>query len=389
MSAKDRLSERMTPLLKRIVERGPAGVACAVTRRGETLYRDSFGFADIEKNQAIAEDTLYRIYSMTKVVTCVAALQLYEKGYFLLDDPLEEYLPAFANPAVARIDEDGNETVSPASGSIRIKHLFSMSSGITYGGTATDTERRTQEIWHKAQTESDARSFAQALGEIPLAFEPGTRWRYGLSHDVLAALVETVSGQTYGQYLKKEIFEPLGMRDTTFRLTEHNRHRLSTLYHYEEGGKLTPSGHNPPMDGWYEPDCPFESGGIGLLSTIGDYSRFAQALAQGGELDGERILSPRTIALMATNQLDEQQLKDFGGDASGYGYGLGVQTLMNRAPGGNNGSIGHFGWPGLAGTYMLVDPAEQLSIVYMQQMMPNLERHTQPRLRQVVYGALD
>ncbi|MFD0670962.1 serine hydrolase domain-containing protein [Cohnella sp. GCM10027633] len=389
MSARDRLNERMTPLLRRIVERGPAGVACTVTRRGETLYRESFGFADREQKQPIAEDTLYRVYSMTKVVTCVAALQLYERGRFLLDDPLEEYLPAFANPKVARIDEGGNETTSPASGSVRIKHLFSMTSGITYGGTATDTERRTQELWDKARSESDARSFAQALGAIPLAFEPGTRWRYGLSHDVLAALVETVSGQTFGQYVKKEIFDPLGIRDAAFRLTDDNRRRLCTLYHYEPGGKLTPSGHNPPMDGWYEPDCRFESGGIGLLSTIGDYSRFAQALAQGGQLEGERILSPRTIALMATNQLDERQLRDFGGDSSGYGYGLGVQTLMNRAVGGNNGSIGHFGWPGLAGTYMLVDPAEQLSIVYMQQMLPNLERETQPRLRQVVYGALD
>ncbi|RUS45138.1 serine hydrolase [Cohnella sp. AR92] len=388
MSEKDLLSERMTALLKRVVERGPAGVACKVVRRGKVLYDGGYGLADRESNRAIAPDTLYRIYSMTKVVTCVAALKLYEQGYFLLDDPLEEYLPAFANPQVAVIGEDGNETLRAAAGPIRIKHLFTMSSGITYGGAATDAERRTSEIWVKSAAESDARSFAQALADVPLAFDPGTRWRYGLSHDVLAAFVEAVSGQTYGQYLKKEILEPLGMNDTSFRITEENRHRMCTLYDYD-AGKLTPNGSNPQMDAWYDPNSRMESGGIGLISTIGDYSRFAQALARGGELDGERIIGSRTLALMASNHLNEQQMRDFGGDSNGFGYGLGVQVMMKGAAGGNNGTVGHYGWPGLAGTYMLVDPAEELSIVYMQQMMPNLEQETHPRLRHVVYGALD
>lgn len=386
MSAKDRLYERMTPLLKRIVEKGPPGAACKVVRRGEVLYEENIGLADVESKRAIAPDTLYRIYSMTKVVTCVAALKLYEKGLYLLDDPIGEYMPAFANPRVTSFEGTGNASSKPASNPIRVKHLFTMTSGLAYGGEQTETERSTQAIMDKAAAEMDTRSAAEALAAVPLAFEPGARWRYGTSHDVLAAFVEAVSGQTFETFLRREIFEPLGMRDTSFRLTEENRGRLSTLYSPGKDGKLKP---NAGLDACYEPGCKFEAGGSGLLSTIGDYSRFAQALAGGGELDGARILSPHTVALMATNHLNEQQLRDFGGDRNGYGYGLGVRVMMDRAAGGANGSVGHFGWAGLAGSYLLIDPAEELSLVYMQQMIPSLEPEVHPRLRNVVYGALD
>lgn len=383
-----RQSQRLTPLLKSFMEKGgPAGCACTVVRRGEALYQECFGYADLEKNIRIQPDTIYRIYSMTKVVTCIAALMLYEKGLYLLNDPLDEYLPEFKNPQVYRYDEFGVVSVSPAASPIRVRDLFTMSSGLTYGGNGTETERQTQKIFENNVTTLDPRALSKALAAIPLAFDPGTRWKYGTSHDVLAALIEVLSGQTFGEFLQKEIFEPLGMADTSFRIQDEKRERLCVMYDRSEDGTLTP---NTRMDAPYQPGCRHESGGGGLLSTIGDYSRFAQALARGGELDGVRIVSPKTIQLMGTNHLSPLQLKDFNwSQMSGYGYGLGVRVMIDQAAGGSNGSIGEYGWAGLAGTWLLIDPAEELSVVYMQQMLPSLEPYIVNRLRAAVYGALE
>jgi CubicO group peptidase (beta-lactamase class C family) len=379
--------QRLTPLLKSFMEKGgPAGCACTVVRHGEVLYQENFGYADLEKKISIQPDTIYRIYSMTKVVTCVAALMLYEKGLYLLNDPLDEYLPEFKNPQVYRYNENGTKSISPAANPIRIKDLFTMSSGLTYDGDGTETERQTRKIFEKGTT-LDMKALSKELAAIPLDFDPGTHWKYGTSHDVLAALIEVLSGQSFGEFLKKEIFEPLGMTDTSFRIQEDKRDRLCIMYNRAEDGTLTP---NTSMDTPFQPESRFESGGGGLLSTIGDYSRFAQALAKGGQLDGVRILSPKTIQLMATNHLSPQQLKDFNWPhMNGYGYGLGVRVMMDPAAGGINGSIGEFGWAGLAGSWLLIDPKEDLSVVYMQQMLPSLEPYIANRLRAVIYGALE
>lgn len=387
MTPSERLNERLTPLLKSVLEKGPAGCACTVVRRGEVVYQQTLGYADLETKKEITPNTIYRIYSMTKVITCAAALMLYEKGLYLLNDPLEEYLTEFKNSQVYQYNEYGAKNLSPAAGPIRIKDLFTMSSGLTYGGDGTETERQTRTIMENAAATVDMQSMSKALATVPLAFDPGTHWKYGTSHDVLAALIEVLSGQTFGEFLQKEIFDPLGMIDTSFRIPEDKLDRLCTMYDRAEDGKLTP---NNRMDARYQPGSRHESGGGGLLSTIGDYSRFAQLLANGGELDGVRILSPKTIQLMATNHLSAQQLKDFNWpQMSGYGYGLGVRVMIDPAAGGINGSIGEFGWAGLAGSYLLIDPKEELSVVYMQQLLPSLEPFIHPRLRAAVYGALD
>lgn len=389
MSRNDRLAERLTPLLKSMIEKGPAGCACTVVHRGEVIYQETLGYADVEQKKMIDPDTIYRIYSMTKVVTCVAALILYEKGYYLLNDPLEEYLPEFRNPQVYKYNEFGEKSVVPAAGSIRIKDLFTMTSGITFGGDGTETEieQLTRAVMVNADETMDTRAVVKSLASVPLAFEPGTRWQYAMSHDVLAALIEVLSGQKFSEFLKKEIFEPLGMKDTSFRIREDQRNRLCTMYDYAEDCTLTP---NVRLDVCYQPDRRTESGGGGLLSTVGDYSRFAQALAKGGELDGTRILSLKTVQLMTTNHLNEQQLRDFNWPhMRGYGYGLGVRVMIDPSAGGINGSMGEFGWSGYAGSYLLVDPKEELSVVYMQQMIPSLEPFIHPRMRSVIYGALD
>ncbi|QYR21756.1 beta-lactamase family protein [Paenibacillus sp. sptzw28] len=384
MSSRSRLHERLSPLLQSFKDNGPPGCACTVVRRGEVLYQETMGYANLENERLIAPDTLYRIYSMTKVVTCAAALILFERGLYLLNDPLEEYLPEYKDLQVYRNHESGNKMISPATGSIRVKDLFTMTSGLVYGGEQTEIERRTQKIIGAGITDLDTRDVARELAQVPLAFDPGTHWRYGTSHDVLAALIETLSGQRFGAFLQKEIFDPLGMSDTSFKIRQDQQGRLCTLYDRGDDGSLK---SNDRLDGFYQPECKFESGGFGLISTIGDYSRFAQALAGAGKLDGERILSPKTVQLMGTNHLSLQQLKEF--NNPGYGYGLGVRVMIDPAAGGINGSVGEFGWAGLAGTYLLIDPKEELSVVYMQQMMPSMEQYIHPRLRAVIYGALD
>jgi len=380
--------EKLHPLLKSFVDKGPAGCACSVTYQGETRFEDYVGLQDLESAKPITADTIYRIYSMSKVVTCVAALMLYERGLFLLNDPLEEYLPEFKDPKVYRMTEKGEKYITSATRSIRIKDLFTMTSGLTYEGDGNETEREVKKVMQLLRRENtfNVRKLSVALAKIPLAFDPGTEWRYGLSHDVLGALIEVLSGKTFGEFLSEEIFQPLSMNDTFFKIPDEKKHRLCSLYVRNEEGSLL---KNTRLDEQYQPGTLFESGGAGLLSTLSDYSTFAHMLANGGELDGVRILGRKTVELMSTNHLTSDQLSFYNWDyLAGYGYGLGVRTMKSPAAGGSNSSIGEFGWSGLAGTWVLIDPKEKLSAVYMQQMMPNLEAYHQPRLRNVIYGSL-
>ncbi|WP_066337993.1 serine hydrolase domain-containing protein [Metabacillus litoralis] len=384
------IHKKLKPMLKDFVEKGPAGCACSVTHQGKTVFEDYVGMADIESQKPITEDTIYRIYSMTKVVTCTAALMLYERGHYLLNDPLEDYLPEFINPQVYRENDKGELYTTPAERSITVKDLFTMTSGLTYPGDANETERQLTKAMHVLEQQENlgeivnARTISKKLASIPLAFDPGTRWHYSFSHDVLGAFIEVVSGKTFGQFLKDEIFDPLTMNDTFFRIPDDKKARLCSLYNRDENGNLS---KNIEMDAHIQPDATFESGGGGLLSTLSDYSRFAHMLANGGELDGERIIGQKTINLMATNQLTTENSSNYNWNyLKGYGYGLGVRVMVDPALGGSNSSIGEFGWSGLLGTWVLIDPKEKLSAVYMQQMMPNLEAYHQPRLRSVIYG---
>ncbi|KRG16407.1 beta-lactamase [Virgibacillus soli] len=383
------LQTKLQFLLQSFVEKGPAGCALAVHREGETIFEDFVGVADLETGKPITADTIYRIYSMTKVVTCTAALLLYERGDFLLNDPLEEYLPEFKNPLVYRKSDTGEIYSSAASRSITVKDLFTMTSGLTYPGEGNETERQVAKTMHLLEQQNQkmtTRQVSQALAAIPLAFDPGTRWHYGLSHDVLGALIEVISGKSFGQFLQEEIFDPLKMEDTFFRIPNAKKERLCSNYKLDEQGNLI---KNTQMDANIQTAAQFESGGGGLLSTLHDYSRFAQMLANGGTLDGERIIGRKTIELMATNQLRPENRKDYNWNyLSGYGYGLGVRVMIDPALGGANSSLGEFGWSGLLGTWVTIDPKEKVSAVYMQQMLPNFEGYHQPRLRSVIYGAL-
>jgi len=379
-------------LLKEFSGNGNPGCSCEVYRRGELIFSGCFGYSDIERAKPLRTDDIFRIYSMSKVITCVAALKLYERGLFLLNDPLAEYLPEFASPRAFRRSPAGALSISAAASPIRVKDLFTMTSGLTYPGTQMETERQTAAVMDRLGKEEEAgrpfdvRCLSKALAEVPLAFDPGSHWCYGFSHDVLGALIEVLSGKRLGLFLEEEVFAPLGMADTSFRIPEEKRDRLCPLYRPSVDGSLTKSEGD---DARFAPDAKMESGGAGLLSTLGDYGRFARMLVRGGELDGERILGRKTIGLMAADHLGPSHRADFDWpQMAGYGYGLGVRVMVDPQAGGCNGSVGEFGWGGLAGTWVLVDPREELSVVYMQQMIPSLESYRHPRLRAAIYGAI-
>nr|WP_208586249.1 serine hydrolase domain-containing protein [Gracilibacillus suaedae] len=381
------LQNRLNDLLQGFLKNGPAGIALSVKKDQQSIYENYFGYADLVKQNEINSKTIYRIYSMSKVITCVAGLQLIEQGKILLTDPLSAYLPEFQNMQVLE-----NEQLVPANQEITVKDLFTMTSGLTYGGEHTEVERMTSQVMAEVRDEerslniSKLRLLTKKLSENPLEFHPGTHWKYGLSHDVLGALIEEVSGQSFGEYLAENIFNPLGMQDTFFNVPLAKKHRLATLYDRQETGELV---KNTRLDSYAEPIAVFESGGAGLHSTLEDYQKFAHCLALGGTIDHVTILSKHTIELMAQNHLPDEQLPELGWNyENGYGYGLGVRVMIDQARGGSNSSIGEFGWSGLAGTYVFIDPKEKLSAVYMQQMLPNFEFYHQPRIRNVIYGAL-
>jgi len=361
---------------------GVPGTDLSIYLKGKEVYRHQAGFADLESRTPISPDTLYAIWSMTKVVTCVAALRLYERGLFLLTDPLHTYIPAFKDMTYRKTQKNGTIDIVPCTKPIRIVDLFTMSSGVTYNFS--------DDLLKAAQTAKNTGliEFVNALAKDPLYFEPGTRWHYGSSHDVLGALIETLTSKTFGTYLQSEIFEPLEMNDTFFDLfiPEEKSKRLASVYTFDEDtkmhSKINPS-HQPR-------NWKIESGGGGLISSVNDYAKFANTLCNGGTSENSyRLLGKATVELMRTNQLDKKRKCDYNWEShAGYGYGLGVRTLMDRAAGGSNSCIGEFGWAGMLGTYVSMDPTAELTYVYAQQLMPSKESYIAPRLRNTIYACL-
>ncbi|WP_435924581.1 serine hydrolase domain-containing protein [Paenibacillus sp. DYY-L-2] len=369
---------------------GPAGCACAVAKNGEILYEGYHGFADIEKKTPVTPDTLFRIFSMTKVVVCTAAMMLFERGRFLLNEPLYEYIPEYRNPQVVKTKPNGDVYMEAARNPILIKHAFSMTTGLPYPYGISESATRISKVIQDLKDKHgkyDLLTEVKAVSQVPLAFEPGTRWLYGYSHDLVGALIEVISGKPLGQFLKEELFDPLGMKNTGYRLRDDNGHRLATCYTRTETGGL--EAMPADFDEHHQPDALLESGGSGLYSTLGDYLVFTQMLANGGVWNGERIIGRKTIDLMRLNHLTDAQMIDFNNSYNaGYGYGLGVRTMVDPAAGNANSSLGEFGWTGMAGTWASIDPSEGASVVYMHQLIPNLEEYHHLRVRAASYGGL-
>lgn len=382
---------RLGALLSGFVEKGRLpGCGVVVTQNGEIQYEGCFGNVD-EARGAFTPATPLLLHSISKVITCAAAMQLYERGLFALDDSVSAYIPAFSNHRVAApmylYDRFEN-----AARDITIRDLFTMTSGLPYPFETAGVElalcREYERLYEEESrgAEHTLSDVVELLANTPLKFQPGADWMYGASHMVIGRLVEVLSGMRLGRYLKQFIYEPLGMENTCFtsELPEAEQPYLTV----NNGGRFEKWDKKSLMLGALSIETPC----AGIASNMRDMARFSAMLSNRGAYGGARILGEGTIDLMRMNTLNQTQLKTFN-DCTwptnrGFGYGLGVRTMMDPMKAGYNMSIGAFGWEGHCGCYLLADPAKNLSIFYAQQMTPNDIAYFAPRFLAVIAGIL-
>jgi CubicO group peptidase (beta-lactamase class C family) len=384
---------RLTGALQNLIDdRRMAGAVTLIVRGGKVVQLEALGQADVEGSVPMRPDTIFRIASFSKAVTSVAAMLLVEEGRLQLTDPVSKYLPAFAKTTVVEEPAPGAPPAAPprtvpAKRAITIRDLLTHTSGIPYGGAkAIETPFAAAGLshWYLGGSDVPMEALVERLAGLPFLAQPGEKFVYGLGTDVLGVVVEKVSGQTLDAFFRTRIFEPLGMRDTSFFLPPEKRGRLATLYEIGEDGKLkraAPGAGNAQAAFVDGPRKCF-SGGAGLLSTAGDYARFLSMLLGGGQLGGTRLLSPKTVQLMTANHVGA--LLDDG--RRGFGLGFGVIEDIGRS--GSYGSAGEFFWgSGFSGVY-LVDPAEQLIAIYLAQLFPAGDADFRPRFSVFVYQAI-
>lgn len=353
-----------------------------VIHQNDTVFHYRNGYANLEEKTPITDGAIFNLYSMTKIMTCVAALQLVERGHMLLSDPVSDYLPEFAEMNVKKVMPNGEVRLEKATRAITVRDLFTMTAGFSYDVGAPSIKEAVQSTDGKLPT----REFAKALAKEPLLFEPGTHWNYSMCHDVLGALIEVVSGRRFGTYLQEEITGPLGMNDTAFDLNDEQQSRLIPQYAYND--ELEKAIR---MDGnGFRVGTELESGGAGLLSTVRDYALFLNALTgHGTSPEGVRILSQASVELMRTDHLNEMTRPDYSWDhIGGYGFGLGVRTHISKSESGSLSPHGEFGWSGAAGCMAIIDPDSGLTVMYAQHLLNSQEPYIQRRLRNVVYSCL-
>lgn len=340
-----------------------AGAAVMIARRGRVCFFNTYGMMDIERDKPMREDTIFRIYSMSKAITTAAVMQLVEQGRIGITDPIGRYIPDMKSMAVF---EDGKSR--PANGPVTVEHLMLHTSGLVYGAPGA---------YGKLVKQADAMNRGNTLKEMtermaatPLKFEPGSDWAYGTSVDVLGRLVEIVSGQPLDEYLQRHLFEPLGMTDTGFYVPAAKVRRFAANYRARPKGRLTLK--DDPATSRYRKKPALLSGGGGLVGTISDYMRFLLAIRNGGQLDGRRILKPETVALMTGNHLPKKiGWISFGTtvrDGVGFGYGFSVCVQRGRFDPARK--VGDYGWGGAASTHFWVSPRDDLVVVTMEQTMP-------------------
>ncbi len=392
----DRLARIDTRLARYVDEGRLAGWQVLVMRRGQTVHSSVHGSRDLEAGLPVEPDTLWRIYSMTKPVTAVAAMQLYEQGLVRLNNEVARYLPEFADMRVLVGGNAEQPKTVPATEPVRLWHLLTRTAGLTYAFTRSsvlDEMYRARGADQLVDWEADLAEMCRRWGSLPLLFEPGTGWNYAVATDVLGRVAEVVNGQRLDDVFAERIFAPLGMKETRWWVDADDAGRLAALYvphpatgqavRYDELGRH--SFERPTM----------LSGGGGLVSTAADYARFTSMLVHGGELEGERVLGPRTLAYMTRNHLPggdslaslgRGQFAETTYDGIGFGLGFGVSvdpvaTRVTATP-------GEFTWGGLASTAFWVDPVEQVTAHFYTQLVPSSTFPIRTELRQLVYAAL-
>lgn len=361
-----------------------------VWRNGEEKLFHASGYADLGLSTPIRRDSLFRIHSLSKPMTAVAAMTLVERGELDIYAPVSDFLEGFCDQRVAISDT----RAVPAKRPVRVGDLFSMTSGLPYGGTATPAERAMEKLYEEFEAESltgsqpDTLTAANRMGRLPLMFHPGEKWMYGTSADVLGAVVQAASGQPLDEYMAESVFGPLCMKDTAFYVPEEKRDRYATLYEHKDGilsPVITPTGSLDDRSA--RPN--FLSGGGGLISTIDDVLQFARMLLSGGELDGERVLSPRAVDWLTHNRLNAAQMASIPWDTmNGYGYGGLMRTLMEPSKGFALGVQGEFGWEGYAGAYMTVCPKEDLILLMLQHCANSPLSPLMRKVRNIVFSSL-
>lgn len=369
---KEIVKERIRKIVADAIADGTtAGVNILVRKNGEEIFYDEQGYANIERKEPIRRDTIFRQYSMSKIMTCLSAMILMEQGKLDLVQPIAELLPGYDKLKVEK-----NGKIMEAEMPLRVLDLLNMTSGFTYGDEKTIGGRQTlaylDECEKKMFTKDAVTTleFAEHLGSIPLAFEPDSSWCYSLSADVLGAVIEKVSGMRLGDFMKQNIFEPLGMKDTDFWVPKEKQSRLATSYEDLGGGKIIPyEGNYLIIDNWMRERPAFESGGAGLVSTIDDYARLAQMLLNDGELDGVRIISPQTAWFMRSGDLsDAQKLEQRKWEGlTGFTYSHLMRRCLDPGQASGLARKDEYGWDGWLGCYFANFPNEQMTLLLMQQ----------------------
>ena len=380
----DRLTEAMQAYVD---DRRLAGAVVLVARRGRVAYLRSFGQRDIESGSPMSDDAIFRIASQTKAIISTGVMVLQEEGRLLISDPVGRYLPEFAQTQVAVARDGGGYEVVDARGRITIRQLLTHTSGVSYGtGPASDRwESAGIQGWYFADREEPVGDTIARLAALPFDAHPGEQWIYGYSIDILGALIEAVSGQPLDEFLRTRILDPLGMEDTHFYLPFDKRDRLATVYSATNDGleRAPNPGHMVGQGAYVDGPRTSFSGGAGLLSTATDYARFLQMMLNGGELEGTRLLSRKTVELMTTNHLRDQPFR------AGQGFGLGFSIVENVGARGLPGSKGEYGWGGAYHSTYWVDPVEDLVVVYLTQLIPARGLDDQGRLRALIYQAIE
>ena len=369
---------RITPVMQGYVDNGK--IPCALTmiaRKGKLVHFEKFGMQDIAAAKPVEFDTIFRLYSMTKPITSIAVMMLYEEGHFQLTTPVSEFVPYFKDMKV--YTEDGSAIVD-AEREVTIKHLLTHTTGLIYESDRDD-HPIDQQYEDADLYGGDLVNMIQKLGDIPLFHQPGTAWKYGMSTDVLGYLVEVVSGMPFATFLRTRIFDPLGMHDTGFSVKVENADRYSKVYEFAEDGNLQQIEKVHAATG---PLSFFHSGGGGLQSTAADYLRFCQMVLNGGELDGVRLLGRKTAELITMSHVPPNWLAP---KRTGTGFGLGFSVVTNVADTHMIGSLGSCSWGGMASTTFWIDPVEALIGVFMTQLV-GADSPFQAQFRVLTYQAL-
>lgn len=391
-----RLERIDSHLADRYIEpRKIAGALTLVARRGQLAHCSVLGKMEIGGQRSLEEDAIFRIYSMTKPITSVAVMMLYERGLFQLRDSVHKFIPEFRDQGVFQMGSYPQFVTEVPERPMRIKDLLMHTSGLTYGfmhRTNVDAAYRKAGL-EGARSPKSLAEIVETIARIPLEFSPGRAWNYSMATDVLGYLVQVVSGKPFDQFLREEIFEPLGMIDTGFFVPPEKQERLPACYERRPNKQLALQD-DPATSPYLEPPA-FCSGGGGLVSTGADYLRFCEMMRRGGELDGARLLSPKTIELMTRNHLpgDADLTQMAQGTFSetpyeGVGFGLGFSVNLGPARTGASGSAGEYAWGGAASTAFWIDPVEDLIVIFMTQLLPSATYDFRAQLRSIVYGAL-